>query len=541
LTHSLQELWFLPLLLYAETHYRFPYFFSFLSKSEPELIADAPHRLEPNRRLPVLILVKDAHLYPCTLRQVSIEVRQDQRIVQQGDHLDQPIELDQKFFWNIIHLDLSSCHGWVELDVRMTLERNGKTKSYQNDNHRTSTHQPLRVFLAKDPLPRFPDLHLGDPHTHSNFTDDQVEFGVPLAPACELAQALGLSYFCVTDHSYDLDDHFHSYLANDPDLAKWQAFQSEVDRLGNKLSDFAVVRGEEVSCRNSVGRNVHLLLFGQRKFIHGSGDGAERWLQTRSEYSVPEVLRLKSGGSAAYAAHAKEPVPFLQRLLLGRGIWTDQDLGEDGMTGLQLLNGMLDNGFREGYRSWVQQLLKGKRLLAIAGNDAHGNFNRARQIGIPFIAIREGAHQIFGRMRTGVFVDRVVSEETVTKALQSGNSIVTDGPVVRASVRGMSRHGSGFGDSASTGGIDLDLEVHSSPEFGEITSIHIMIGKTGDTSERTAFRFEGKQGFISQKQISLREAAASYVRIEVWTSEDNPFDRQPHFCFTNPIWISQRV
>jgi hypothetical protein len=105
----------------------------------------------------------------------------------------------------------------------------------------------------------------------------------------------------------------------------------------------------------------------------------------------------------------------------------------------------------------------------------------------------------------------------------------------------MSRHGSSFGDSASAGGIDLSLEIHSSPEFGEITSIHIMIGKTGDAAERTAFRFEGKQGFTSQKQVSLREAAASYVRIEAWTSEDNPFDRQPHFCFTNPIWVSQRM
>ncbi|MDP2884909.1 MAG: CehA/McbA family metallohydrolase [Ignavibacteria bacterium] len=538
MTHPFQELWILPLLLYAETHYRFPYCFSFLSKSEPELIADAPHRLEPNRSLPVLILVKDAHLYPCTLRQVSIEVRQEQRIIQRGEHLDQPIELDQKFFWHIIHLDLSSRRGWVELDVRMTLERNGKSKSYHNDNYRTSTHHPLRVFLATDPLPRFPDLHLGDPHTHSNFTDDQVEFGVPLAPACELARALGLSYFCVTDHSYDLDDHVHSYLANDPDLAKWQTFQSEVDRLGSELRDFAVVRGEEVSCRNSIGRNVHLLLFGQREFIHGSGDGAERWLRTRSEYSVPEVLRLKSGASAAYAAHAKEPVPFLQRLLLGRGIWTDQDLGVDGMTGLQMLNGMLDEGFHEGYRSWIKQLLNGKRLLVIAGNDAHGNFNRVRQIGIPFAAIREDIHQIFGRMRTGVFVNETVSEETVTKALQSGNSIATDGPVVRAFIGGSSGHRSGFGESANSSGIDLELEVHSSSEFGEITSIHIMIGKTGDTSERTAFRFEGKQGFISQKQVSLKEATASYVRIEAWTSEDNPFDRRPHFCFTNPIWVS---
>jgi len=57
-----ESLWFLPLFLYAETHYRFPYFFSLLRKNEPEIIADAPHRIEPGSPLPILILIKDAHL-----------------------------------------------------------------------------------------------------------------------------------------------------------------------------------------------------------------------------------------------------------------------------------------------------------------------------------------------------------------------------------------------------------------------------------------------------------------------------------------------
>ena len=58
--------WFLPLFLYAETHYRFKYFFSFLKKQEPELLADAPHRVEPGKDIPILILSKDADRYPCS-------------------------------------------------------------------------------------------------------------------------------------------------------------------------------------------------------------------------------------------------------------------------------------------------------------------------------------------------------------------------------------------------------------------------------------------------------------------------------------------
>jgi hypothetical protein len=529
-------LWFLPALLYAETHYRFPYFLSLLKKGEPEVIADAPHRLEPGHLLPVLILVKDSHLFPATLTQVSIDIHQGKRIVKHDDQLTAPLVLRDKFVWHIITLDVSDLVGWLELDVSFTLEHQGRSKTYRNDNHRTSSHRPLRVFLAKDPLPRFSDLHLGDPHTHSQFTDDQVEFGVPIKPAAKLAEAMGLSYFCVTDHSYDLDDHPDSYLTNDPTLTKWKALQTEVDQANAGPEDFVVVRGEEVSCRNDNGKNVHFLILGQRDFIQGSGDSAERWLTTRSEHSVEEVLELKSADAVAFAAHVKEPVPFLQKFLLGRGIWNDNDLMPENLTGMQIINGRLDESFDEGYRAWTRLLLCGQKLYAIAGNDAHGNFNRFRQIGIPFISIRESGDQIFGRMKTGIFVDGRISEQNLLRSLGKGNMILTDGPVVRLSARGAGGEPSQSGDIVRGETILLDVEILSTSEFGEISSVKVMVGKNGENSERTAFRFDGNQGFSLHKQVSVKQSASSYVRVDVWTSASGSFDGRQHFCLTNPIW-----
>ncbi|MCX6135766.1 MAG: CehA/McbA family metallohydrolase [Ignavibacteriales bacterium] len=533
----LQDLWILPAFLYAETHYRFPYCFSLLKTREPEVIADAPHRLEPNHHLPVMILVKDAHLYPATLAQIRIKVSQDNRLIQSSDHLEKPIELRERISWHLIHLDLSGLAGWVDIDVEFTLECRGRSRTYHNDNHRTSSRKPLRVYLAKDSLPRFDDLYLGDPHTHSHFTDDQVEFGIPLFPAITLAKALGLAYYAVTDHSYDLDDDVDSYLTNDPTLAKWRQFQAEVDHLNSRESDFVVVRGEEVSCRNSDEKNVHLLVMGQREFIYGSGDGAERWNHTTSEHSAREVLAIKSADSPAFAAHAKEPVPFLQRLLLGRGVWTDADLALDALTGLQILNGRCDESFWEGYRAWTRQLLKGKKLIAIAGNDAHGNFNRFRQIGIPFLLIKENNDQIFGKMRTGLFVNGGLSEQNVLQAFESGSAIMTDGPVIRLIAVGGDHSQSGIGGSVTGPTIRLELDVLSTPEFGEIGSVKLILGKIGDSTERTAYRIDGNNGFLLRKEFSVNPSGACYARAEVWTIASNSFDGQEHYCLTNPIWI----
>jgi hypothetical protein len=537
LNHLYQELWLLPLFLYAETHYRFPFFFSLLKKNEPEVIADAPHRLEPRRALPILVLVKDAHLYPAILTQITIEVRQGLRVVQRADYLDQPETLTQRLRTLIFSLDLSSLEGWIDVDVSFTIETNRRTRKYHNDNHRTSSHQPLRVFLARDPLPTFSQLHLGDPHTHSDYTDDQVEFGAPLEASTVLGKAMGLSYFCVTDHSYDLDDHLHSYLTNDPDLVKWQALQSEINRRNEEDRSFVVVRGEEVSCRNVRGENVHFLIFGQREFVHGSGDGAERWLRTRSEYDISEVLHRRSSDSVAFAAHAKEAVPLLQRVLLGRGIWEEPDLEHSGLTGLQIINGMLDDGFRAGYRSWVRQLLRGHRFYAIAGNDAHGNFNRFRQIGIPFLMMKESHQQIFGRMRTGLFLPSNLDERSLLHAFAQGRALMTDGPVARINAPDSDQTLFEIPVSKSIDSVEFDVEAWSTAEFGEITSLQVIVGKTGESTERTALRFDGRQSFRVRKRISLKQSVASYVRLEVWTSEENPFDQQRHFCLTNPVWF----
>jgi len=531
-------LWYLPLLLYAETHYRFRFFFSYLKKNEPEILADAPHRLEPGTPLPLLILAKDAHRYPCALQNVRIEIRQGSKREIRNNALEGPQPLAQPLWWRIVPLDVTSWSGWIELTVLLTIERQGKAKTYSSDNHRTSSGRPLRVFVSENPLPRFANLYLGDAHTHSSYTDDQVEFGSPMKAALGLCRSMGLSFFCVTDHSYDLDDHAHSYLVNHPELPKWKAFQEEVNELNEGHDGFAVVRGEEASCRNGVGKNVHLLLYGTRQFFAGSGDGAERWLRTRSEHSIAEIIQQKGMNVAAYAAHAHEHVPYLQRLLLGRDTWSDQDLQTEGLQGIQFLNGKIDDGFRSGKEAWVRALLRGKRLFAVAGNDAHGNFNRFRQIGIPFLGMRETDEQIFGKMRSGVFLQGPLTEASVVEALRDGNAIVSDGPVVHARLVTSDGTITPLGGTARSSEAQLRFTALSSQDYGEITSLRVLLGEIRSSEEKTVVSFNDRMGFEVQKQVSIRPRGACYVRIEAETSRQNLLDQQAHWCFTNPIWVS---
>ncbi|MGA3286631.1 MAG: CehA/McbA family metallohydrolase [Bacteroidota bacterium] len=525
----------LPVFLYAETHYRFRYFFSFLRKHEPEIIADAPHRIEPNQPLPILVLVKDAHQFPVKMNEVHVSIRTKGKTLLEKKLLHTPLELTEKLWWRVFEVPLDGISGNIECDVVFEIDDGKRQLFYHNDNYRTSSHQPLKIFVAPSPLPRFEHLHFGECHSHSSYTEDQVEFGAPLEASTQLSLALGLSFFCVTDHSYDLDDSVDNYLMNDSNLPKWSLLQQEVDDQNSKHQDFVIVRGEEVTCRNSKDQNIHLLLLGNRKFFHGSGDGAEHWLKTRSENSIHEILNSIEPSVLSFAAHPKERVSFLQRLLLRRGKWLQQDFIYPQLTGIQFVNGDVSEGFWQGYHQWIEALSEGKRIFVLAGDDAHGNFNRFRQIGIPFLKIRETGHQLFGKMRTGVYLESL-SEENILRAIHSGKTIVTDGPVVNLLIDSPTHGISSIGETVIGNKHSVSLEVRSSSEYGSIDSVKVFMGSTG-VKEIVFISERLSQKYTTNRNFSLEIRRMSYIRAEVWTSSFDSNDAQPHFCLTNPIWL----
>ena len=528
-------------LLYAETHYRFKYFFSFLRKNEPEILADIPHRLEPGAALPVLLLVKDSHKYPVELNHVTIEMRQEGRQIYTGKN-DFSSHITQELWWKILSVpfndQLSTVFGFIDVDVYFDYAVEGEHHSAKNDNYRTSSKTSLRIYRSAYPLPSFPGWMQGDTHTHSSYTDDQVEFGSPLEASVELSKAMGLSFFCVTDHSYDLDDRLNNYLINDPEIPKWKLQQKQIDTINSQHIDFAVVRGEEISCFNRAQRNVHLLLWGTKEFFAGSGDGAEHWFHTTAEHTITDVLLHKGPTVAAYAGHPTEPTPFFQWLLIKRGAWDINDMDQDGLAGIQILNGEANQAFLEGLQSWTTLLLRGRKLFIAAGNDAHGNFNRFKQIGIPFFTIREHAQQLFGKMRTAAGCDSI-AETSILEALRLGRTVITNGPLVTFTLTNELGETAGIGQQICGARLQLHLNGKSTEEFGAFRELRIILGRIGTENEviRTRRHFSQIYGIDLKIDFEVQHyQTMAYIRLEGFTDHCAGSDATG-FCYTNPIWI----
>jgi hypothetical protein len=517
-------------LLYAETHYRFKYFFSYLKKEEPEIIADIPSRITTGSKIPVLVIIKDADKYPVRIRQIAIFEKEQIIFTQDVDEtLSSPYK---DIIYYLPSSDLAS--GNHQFKVQITYEIRGKIRKCITDNHRGTTHSPLPLFISTDPLPRFDGCFLGETHSHTNYTSDQVEFGASLDATRIMAKSLDLDFLCATDHSYDLDDHQDNYLLNDPHLGKWTDFQLEVEMINQKDKNFLIVPGEEVTVRNNQDKNVHLLIYNSKKFFPGTGDSGEKWLSNSSELSISQVVSQISKTALAFSAHPSETPPFLQKWLINRGSWQSKDCAESGLHGLQFINGGNNIFLKKGKKLWIEQLLSGNRLTGIAGNDAHGNFSIFRQIGFPFFTMRENFHHLFGKWITGLYIKtKDLKISSVIETLRNGNCYMTNGPALLMHLENSTRNYEMGEECISPQ--RCKVMIRSSAEFGNVKSVKVLIGDLDSKTESVYIQESpefSKNDYLLE--ISLNNLPErGYLRTEIITVNE-------YQALSNPIWFSHR-
>ncbi len=525
--------------LYAETHYRFRFFpFSRYFRREAEVVFDTPIRLEPGVSLPVSLIIKDSKKFP--LRIINVHLQATSKGVTSEEKIPLNTDISSSFWYRIFNLDISSLpDGEVAVEATAEVSDGRHTWTVQQDNHPLLSHAPFNVYKSADPMPAFPEWSAGELHCHSEFGFDQVEFGAPLEVYQKSAPSMGIDWVAITDHSYNLDDMPDDYLTDDPMLRKWKKFLEKVETLNQTRVGALLIPGEELTCRSALGKNIHLLVLDNLEFLHGTGDGAQKWLHTRSENSVAEALSKITDSAFTAAAHPLVPINWLQRLLVRRGRWEDQDLRQDKLMGWQICNGMWDKGFYSGLKKWIEEINRGKRVYIFAGNDAHGNFNRFRQIKIPMWTMHENQDHLFGKVTTRVRSRGRVRKNEIIENMKDGKSYISDGPAIELSIIQNNKilFSGDTADSNSTGSVRVRYK--SSPEFGQLHFLKIL----GDDQNRESlirqYTPESDPFCKSFKgEILLPLTGSKYIRAEIETENSNG---KRYKAFTNPIWISDVV
>jgi len=518
---------------YAEIHYTLKGF-SLVFRRRPEILADAPWRIEPGQILPLMILVKDAHRFPVKIEQVRVRIAYKDDSVEIKILHGLPRTIETPWWHHLWEIEPKK-NGHIRLSVQFNAIylKTGKSHTFQTDNLWSSSHRPLNIMIATDPLPAFQNWHHGDLHFHSANTNDQVEYGAPLNPTARIARALGLKFIAVTDHSYDLDDRADNYLENDPALHKWYNMHREAEIIENKTG-LIVLPGEEVSCGNYRNENVHLLLLNNRRYFPGQGDSNERWFHNRPDMLIPDILNQIDEDTLGFAAHPGVPFAPLQRILLRRGIWHHRDFNHPRLHGMQIYNGGTARSFRRSRKMWIQQLLQGRRPVLIAGNDAHGNFNRHRKLGQPFLYIKESEAHTFGRGRTLIYLPAGIQRKKIIDALRYGRAVISTGPILEMQLLNEKGKSAAIGESIQGHKFTLRIRGKSTEEFGQLTNCRFY---TGNLKTRKEILYKQIDCFDDtyhfSKHVNLAVRPPAYVRAELKTSSRTAC----YFCITNPIFL----
>jgi hypothetical protein len=524
------------ILLYAEIHFRLPFWKGLLFRRQPEIIFDTPYRIQTDF-LPVMLFMKDADRYPVRLFEVQLSIF--------SHRIDHPLKIstfpedlviDKKWFTKIYQIEMDDLKGqeiWINCEAKIKI--GSHIHLIRNDNYRRTSHAKFKVFIDPDPLPTEKGWLWGDLHYHSLWTENQVEFGGPVEEFNQLARPMGISYCALTDHSFDLDDQNQSWTRQDPALKKWYYSRELVQVLNAKEHDFIFIPGEEISVDNGRGKYVHLCVLNSQQYFKGSADAVENFPVKDETSHYAWILDRLEPSALAFAAHPDHKAPWIHQLLLRRRLWNYLDRHHR-LNGFQFINGIAGDDLERGKQNWIRQILRGSRVFAYAGNDAHGNFNRFRQINLPLISIQEHKNQIFGEYLTAVKASITEGVEGLIQAFQSGSVIVSNGPFIDMQLKDSSGIYADIGGLLFSMPLEAGLRIKSSAYFGSIRHIRLFYGDLKQQREYLIFQQEILSG-IYQKTIRIplnNIALLGYLRAEVLTSKSK-------FALTNPIWYQNRT
>jgi len=533
------------MLLYAETHYP-GWMPSIVRRREPEIVADVPWRVEPGMPIPVLLLIADADSYPVHIDALTLSADRTDDGPDGGPAYRREVPIGESvatgWWWRMFEIPPRARPGAysVTVTIRYRLENVGSRRRQSRiavtDNYRGTSHRPFSVRVAAERWPLPEGSFAGDAHVHTAYTRDQVEFGPPIEAISAMSRAMGVSWATLTDHSYDLDDSEASYMASDDSLPRWRGMLSDAQVCGGSGRRTCLIPGEEISCGNSRGRNVHLLGLGMTEYVPGSGDSAERPLHTRPDLPAGEAARLvRAQGGAVFAAHPGHIPPLGERIVFRRGAWTSSDFSEDGdarIDGMQFWNGETDAGFRRGRRLWIASLLAGREVVALAGNDSHGSFGRFRQVRLPWLSLTDDTRHLYAKARTVVRAESL-SEQSVLAAIVAGRSYLTDGPELTLEVRSDSDAAAPGETCVASSGerVVAVAKVRSTAEWGRIERIDLYYGVFGESEERCRSEQIATGHFEAERGARFEAAGPGYIRAEAVT-------RTGSMALTNPVRIA---
>ncbi|MFC1477082.1 hypothetical protein ACFL6L_01320 [candidate division KSB1 bacterium] len=498
-------------------------------KTCPDIIADAPKRIDAKQPLPLVCFVRCGNAGPLAIESISIKISQNGKTVLSTTLLQQPARIERPFWQRIFTVQLpSDLEGFFFVNTFIRIEYEGKSRTIHNSSFSGFKNIPLTIFRATEQFPRLDGFRFGDIHFHSYDTSTLYQTGFPLPGSAEVARAIGIDFYTVSFHSYA------QLRANDAKQPAWDLFRKKIEKW-NENNDIIVLPGEEIGCRNSRGGTVQMLSLNGSEFVVGTGNAPYRMLQRRSEHTIKEAVDHAGGTAANFALPSEVKRKSFRRFFSYSGKWKQTDIAANSISGIFLRNAPLESLRNNEISFWIQSLLQGKKRYIVTGGHASGNLNVRHFSRFASLKTEKDIFHVFGSIRTGIYTKKTLTKEVVLSCVKKGRSVVTNGPIMNFIIMSENEQRAYLGEEISGHTFTLKYKGLSTPEFGPIRKVEIFIGDIASRTEESVFTFNfHDKKYKMQQEFSIEpRSELGYIRCELLTQNE----QDVHFCFTNPIWI----
>ncbi len=446
--------------------------------------ADAPRRIEPGLNIPLLLGAHKTGEARVVFRIYDgrTGVKVDEKVV---DILQ---DWHAVYYYSKNQFQLEGGEVYISVESVVSTVSGGWTHEFHN----------IYVLCSNYYLPKLSSWYAGDCHVHTEFTDNEIEFGIPSDSITIGGRYFGLNFVTCTDHSHDLSS------------TDWLQLGSY---MGN-YSGFWLLRGEEVSARaygNPFPYASHYLSYGISQLIY-TGSWSSLYEYCDHQWVINEV---NNQGGFGYIAH-----PFDSNYP-----WDNYNNNTDtfalkGYTGMEIATYNLSESAKN---KWIELLRQGRRLYAIGNSDAHDLCNL-------------GA---YGGYRTYVYCPQGLSQSYILDALKNGRSVVTQGPLCTFSINGVPVGGT----VTTTRNAVLTLNIQGSvtPEWSNDSRIYFVVhysttdGSFSSEAELPVYDFSAwpSGSRTVSFEVSRLLNRDGYIRLE--GRSNSPYGER--WFYTNPIWV----
>jgi hypothetical protein len=266
--------------------------------------------------------------------------------------------------------------------------------------------------------------------------------------------------------------------------------------------------------------------------VPGSIDGART--NKLPTLQLKQVIdEVHSQGGLAVAAHPGSRFGVLQQIFLHRGNWAKNDLANN-LDAVQAVNNGFGRSWQLAKRLWINELLRGRRLPLVGGNDSHGDFNRYRYISVPFLAISENFSRHLSSVRTGIY-RKAKSTDDVISSIKQGEAFVTSGPYLSITPTESGRNRDLPLQTIPVGCSSVTVRAIGNCEFGGVKNLRVFTGRIGEKAESLLFSDNYNcENQITQEITLSGKPPQGYLRAEATCLKNSGATT---FAATSPVYF----